>query len=432
MVQPDFLSFQDVRTACEDMDIIMSGTLTRLAMLLTPVPQDFLLRDFGLFECVDTGMTLHVPGGNLVFEDDKLVFQITELTNDPKHPLGFSLIVRAASTEEYDAWKGALNRVMKNCTPENGLVNKNLLLGRGANATVVGGVILHKTQNGFFEQQTAVKAIRRADRPIPALVETHVARLLVSQNMCSTSIVNYIKVHHSVNEAQIVMERLGPSLEDHVNANGTLSEKQAQEVAVQVISALEYLQMVDIVHGGVSAANVLMERNSGYMKVKLGGLGSASVRCRNWLPVRSRSEWEATRREDGIVHLAPEILFGNAVSFQGDFWSLGVMLYRLMLGRLPFDSDDPIEQMRQYSKITRSDLRRQCLFDISTHSGANPADDLSDDAKSLLTQLLAPEPYSRTTLRSALRHPWLIFARDKQGRHGSWSPVDVASHSGSL
>ncbi|XP_029023228.1 tribbles homolog 1 [Betta splendens] len=91
------------------------------------------------------------------------------------------------------------------------------------------------------------------------------------------------------------------------------------------------------------------------------------------------------------AYVSPEILSGSA-PYSGkmaDMWSLGVMLYTMLVGRYPFHDPDPATL---FSKIRRG----QCCL----------PDGLSPKAKCLLQSLLRKEPWERLTAAELLSHPW--------------------------
>lgn len=91
------------------------------------------------------------------------------------------------------------------------------------------------------------------------------------------------------------------------------------------------------------------------------------------------------------AYISPEILNGSS-SYSGkqaDVWSLGVMLYTILVGRYPFHDPDPATL---FSKIRRGHC---CL-----------PESLSPRAKCLLRSLLRKEPWDRLTAAEVLIHPW--------------------------
>ncbi|XP_013397255.1 calcium/calmodulin-dependent protein kinase type IV-like [Lingula anatina] len=100
-------------------------------------------------------------------------------------------------------------------------------------------------------------------------------------------------------------------------------------------------------------------------------------------------------------YCAPEVLQGNPYSTAVDMWSVGVITYILLCGYEPFYCDNEKEM---YKKIIKGDY----MFDAPWW------DDVSENAKDLVRQLLKVDPAERLTSSQALEHPWLKGACKSQ------------------
>ena len=83
-------------------------------------------------------------------------------------------------------------------------------------------------------------------------------------------------------------------------------------------------------------------------------------------------------------YIAPEVIKGQAHTFRLDFWSLGIIVYELLTGSLPFNADSP-------EQIFRNALARHIEYPpIGTEDGQ-----ITPEAHSFIEALLQPEPYQR-------------------------------------
>ncbi|HXF82760.1 MAG TPA: PASTA domain-containing protein, partial [bacterium] len=131
----------------------------------------------------------------------------------------------------------------------------------------------------------------------------------------------------------IAMEYVeGENLKEYIRRHGRLAPERALEIAAQVCDALEYAHGHGIVHRDIKPQNILLTRDG---RVKVTDFGIA------------RAMSSATITHTGTVlgsvqYLSPEQARGAAVGPSTDIYSLGVVLYEMVTGTLPFEGDTPI------------------------------------------------------------------------------------------
>ncbi len=144
--------------------------------------------------------------------------------------------------------------------------------------------------------------------------------------------------------AYFVMEHLdGESLGDYIHkVAGPLPWTMAVEIVRQVCSALEVAHERGIIHRDIKPANCFLEQRKGtgqVIHVKVLDLGIAKVRREEW---KGRSRAPKTRDSQGVPgtpeYMAPELARGQPFDHRVDIYALGVMMYRLLTGDLPFFS----------------------------------------------------------------------------------------------
>lgn len=96
-----------------------------------------------------------------------------------------------------------------------------------------------------------------------------------------------------------------------------------------------------------------------------------------------------------LSYVAPEVLTMQGYGKEADLWSVGVILFLLLCGKLPFDGED-------HNEIIRSTIQA----DLKVNP--NVWNRLSEDAKNMMTSLLNKNPKERITARDALRHPFIV------------------------
>jgi serine/threonine protein kinase len=169
------------------------------------------------------------------------------------------------------------------------------------------------------------------------------------------------------------------SLLDHVNANGNLTEDQARRYFSQIIWALEYLHNEKhVVHRDLKCENILLDR---YDNIRLVDFGLSNM--------FSDVAPQLNTACGSPAYAAPEMVLGKSYTKSADIWSLGVMLYAIVVGNLPFDEEN-VQRLLQkivYTEVTYPPCLTPQLID-------------------LLQKMMCKEPNSRITLEGIKQHPW--------------------------
>jgi serine/threonine protein kinase len=187
----------------------------------------------------------------------------------------------------------------------------------------------------------------------------------------------------------IIMELCtGGELFDYVVAKGTLTEDEAAIIVRKVTSALVYMHQQAIVHRDLKPENLLLKRKpnaSEPAEVKIIDFGLSKAMeepiARTFLGTRG--------------YLAPEMLQRRDYTKAVDTWALGVIVFVLLCGCLPFDDD---------SSCVPTDALVKARFVLRFPRWAK---NLSPSAKDLLGHLLDVDPRTRYTAEQALEHPWV-------------------------
>ncbi|KAI9028141.1 kinase-like domain-containing protein [Phycomyces nitens] len=173
----------------------------------------------------------------------------------------------------------------------------------------------------------------------------------------------------------------GGQLLDYIISHGKLREKQARKFSRQIVSALDYCHRNSIVHRVVDLKieNILITRDE---NIKIIDFGLSNI----YSPLRQLNTFCGS-----LYFAAPELL--QAHKYTGpevDVWSLGVVLYVLVCGRVPFD-DTSLPAL--HAKIKAGVV-------------VYP-DHLSKDCVHLLSNILVVDPLQRQDLSFVRNHPWL-------------------------
>jgi serine/threonine protein kinase len=172
----------------------------------------------------------------------------------------------------------------------------------------------------------------------------------------------------------------GDELYNYLLQHGKLPVDKVQKTFTQLVGAVCYVHRQSCVHRDLKLENILLDKNENVKLCDFGFTREYEGKA-NYLQTFCGT----------ICYSAPEMLKGEKYAGEKvDVWSLGVILYALLCGELPFDDDD--------DGVTRSK--------ILNHEPNYP-DHIPPDALSLLKSLLSKRPLLRPTLPDILAHPFL-------------------------
>lgn len=172
------------------------------------------------------------------------------------------------------------------------------------------------------------------------------------------------------------------SLNELLKRRKRLHELEVQCYTVQIISALKYLHSHRIIHRDLKLGNLFLNDK---MELKLGDFGLAT---------KLDFDGEKKRTICGTPnYIAPEVLEGkNGHSYEVDIWSLGVIIYTLIIGKPPFETTDV---KATYRRI------KQNSYSFPEHIN------ISDQARDLIQKILNGDPKMRPNLDEILAHEFL-------------------------
>ena len=147
------------------------------------------------------------------------------------------------------------------------------------------------------------------------------------------NIVSVYDVGHEDNIYYIVMELIqGKTLKEIISEDGSLPWKWSVNIAIQIASALEAAHKNNIVHRDIKPHNIIITED-GIAKVTDFGIAKAV----------SNSTITAFGTTIGSVHyFSPEHARGGFTDAKSDLYSLGVVMYEMLTGKVPFDADTPV------------------------------------------------------------------------------------------
>lgn len=244
------------------------------------------------------------------------------------------------------------------------------LLGKGGNGQVYAGV---RRKDG---KKVAIKRIKkrnsekRRERSLPLEV------LILQQLQDVPGVISLLDYLQSDGSHYIIMERfhckdMFDFISDHPAG---VSERIARDIFKQVVETVQHCRKKGIVHGDIKDENIVV--NIETKEVKLIDFGSSNL----WTD-GVQTEFSGTRE-----YAPPEWFSARRLTAEGlTVWSLGILLYSLLCGDIPFQTDLHIRQ-----------------------EGLTFPGSLSQTAISLIQRCLDKNPSSRISLGDLSRHSWLL------------------------
>ncbi|XVF09426.1 hypothetical protein REPUB_Repub07fG0091800 [Reevesia pubescens] len=265
----------------------------------------------------------------------------------------------------------------------------------------------------------AIKVLKKADMIRKNAVESILAERDILISVRNPFVVRFFYSFTCRENLYLVMEYLnGGDLYSLLRNLGCLDEEVARVYIAEVVLALEYLHSLHVVHRDLKPDNLLIAHD-GHIKLtdfglsKVGLINSTddlsgpAVSSTSLLddeqPQLSASEHQQERRKKRSAvgtpdYLAPEILLGTGHGATADWWSVGVILFELIVGIPPFNAEYP-------QTIFDNILNRKIPW-------PRVPEEMSLEAKDLIDRLLTEDPHQRLGARGASEVKLHVFFKD--------------------
>jgi eukaryotic-like serine/threonine-protein kinase len=196
-----------------------------------------------------------------------------------------------------------------------------------------GMALVYKAKCRLLNRFVAIKVLRSEFTEDEEFVKKFRREAQSAASLSHPNIVGIYDVGTENNNYYIVMEYIkGQTLKEYIKGKGTLGVENATNIAIQICYALDHAHKNHIVHRDIKSHNILIREDN---SVKVTDFGIARA--------VSSSTITNTGNVIGSVHyFAPEQARGGYTDEKSDIYSLGVVMYEMLTGRLPFEGESPI------------------------------------------------------------------------------------------
>ena len=262
-------------------------------------------------------------------------------------------------------------------TPIDNMYIKERMLGEGSFGEV--WLVKHK----LLGQEFALKIIEKGPYSNTQQIDNEIKIL---KQLDHPFILKILEFHSTQNKYYLVTDYCKEGeLFNEIKNRDRFTEREASYILYQVLLAIRYCHKMRVVHRDIKPENILIvgKESNGLLNVKLIDFGTAKI-------------FSESSKNKALVgssyYIAPEVIRGK-YDEACDLWSIGVIMYIMLVGTPPFNGEDDDDILRAVS--------------IGKYDTSYPQyQPLSENAKDLITKLLKFNPSERITASEAIKHPW--------------------------
>lgn len=212
-----------------------------------------------------------------------------------------------------------------------------------------GMAIVYRARDEKLDRDVTFKVLREEHLADNEFIKRFNVEARAAASLSHQNIVSVYDVGNDGDIYFIVMEYIdGCTLKELINRKAPFGNKEVISIAIQVASALDHAHTNGIVHRDIKPQNILVSGS---------GKSAGSVKVTDFGIARAASSTTTTGEAMGSVHyFSPEQAKGGFVDAKSDIYSLGIMMFEMLTGTLPFDGDSPVALAMKHIKDPLPDI----------------------------------------------------------------------------
>ena len=241
--------------------------------------------------------------------------------------------------------------------------------------------------NKHTKEKVAIKIMnkKKMDSSDIELMRTEIEILKICQH---PNIIRLYDIFENIDYIYIIMEYCpGGDLFSYLEQRKfKISEERAAIIMNKICEAVFYFQSYfGVIHRDLKPENVLLTSSSDDSDIRILDFGLSKI---------STPNEKCTEPYGTLTYCAPEIILDEPYNKEVDMWSIGVMTYLMISGRLPFNGED------------ENKIAREIAFNEPDFNNAECWKKVSKECISFIKQLLEKNAKKRMVIGDALKHPW--------------------------
>lgn len=191
---------------------------------------------------------------------------------------------------------------------------------------------VYKGKDHKLNRFVAIKVLKRDYRTDEVFIKKFLSEAQAAAGLMHPNVVNVYDVGQDRGIYYMVMELVeGITLKDYIEKKGKLSPKETVSISIQMVTGLQAAHNQHIVHRDIKPQNIIISKDG---KVKVTDFGIARA--------TTSTQTISTSVMGSVHYTSPEQARGGVVDQKSDIYSIGITMYEMVTGHVPFDGDSTV------------------------------------------------------------------------------------------